>query len=161
MIAKTLLLIYLDEAEFFVERDFQTTPDDLFTQSIGGKARPAAQFMAEVGLFNSYVAAIIKDPTIPAPTPETEHAKLTKITTKDQAHKFVKRGFTSLRNAIQTLDEEALLKPVTAPWGEELALGAMILHAIGHTMYHDGQLNLVQLISGDDTFHWAESPELI
>lgn len=156
MSMQKLLLDFLDEVEYLVQKDVAATSEELFTSVPGGKARPATNYMTEVGAFNAYTARYVKDPeNTPhigiGPQPET-----TQVDSKRKASIMVTKGFKDLRKTIESMTDEELNQTVLAQWNEPITKAHYILHALGHAMYHDGQLNLTHLISGDDTLHWTD-----
>ncbi|MEZ5162652.1 MAG: hypothetical protein R2688_02665 [Fimbriimonadaceae bacterium] len=46
--------------------------------------------------------------------------------------------------------DELLNKPITAPFGMEMPVFAIAQIAVSHVWYHDGQLNYIQSLLGDD-----------
>jgi uncharacterized damage-inducible protein DinB len=42
------------------------------------------------------------------------------------------------------------------PWGATMSATEAIMLPANHMQYHDGQINYIQLLLGDTTFHWAE-----
>ena len=44
---------------------------------------------------------------------------------------------------LSSLDDAALARPVTTPWGKELSLGWIIWHVLEHEIHHRGELSLI------------------
>jgi uncharacterized damage-inducible protein DinB len=57
--------------------------------------------------------------------------------------------------AIDSLSDADLEGTITMPWGGMFAASEAILLPANHMVYHDGQINYIQLLLGDTRFHWA------
>ncbi|ARU40895.1 hypothetical protein CCB80_06940 [Armatimonadetes bacterium Uphvl-Ar1] len=155
MSTKQALLDFLDEVEYMIIKDIEASSEEFLIKTVGTTDRPPVQFLAEVGIFNSFTARYIQSPETIDPLTIESNAELEAVDTKRKANILVKKGFNDLRKAITNLEEADLTKTVTAQWGVPITIAHYILHALGHSMYHDGQLCQNQLIAGDDKLHWS------
>ncbi len=156
MSVKQLLIDYLDEVEYLVQKDVGATSEEMFSSTVGDKCRPATNYMTEVGVFNSYTAKYVKDPETTDQIGVGPKPELTQVDSKRKAAILVTKGFKDLRRTIESMTEEQLGETVLAQWNEPITKAHYIMHALGHAMYHDGQLTLTQMMSGDDTLHWTQ-----
>jgi len=148
-----MLKDFLQEVEHLANKDMDATPEEDFACCPGGKARPATNYMAEAGLFQTVIAEKLSNPDVEIDM-QPRYAVLEQITTKDQSREMFTKGCRDLEAAIDATDVADLDTPITAPWGMPTTKGKMILHGLAHSMYHLGQLNQLQLLKGDDGFHW-------
>ena len=137
-------------------KDLGWIPEDKLDVSPMAAAKtPKAMTIECAGLFKMLVA-LIDSADAKRPSPEERQAWYASFKTIDA----VKEEFTKTADAliakIEKLDPSALDREVTAPWGQPISLGGMLLLGISHTTYHDGQLNYIQTLYGDDKFHWME-----
>ena len=44
---------------------------------------------------------------------------------------------------LRDLDDAALARSITSPWGNELSLGWIIWHVLEHEIHHRGELSLI------------------
>ncbi|MFM9873094.1 MAG: hypothetical protein ACKVQS_06470 [Fimbriimonadaceae bacterium] len=156
MSVQKLLLDYLTQVEYMVTQDVENSSDEIFEQNLGGSARPATNYMTEAGFFCSYTARYIKDPE------NTEFLKAgpqpdkTEAGTKRKSNIFLIKGFKDLRRAIESMTDEELSEPITAPWLQQITKSHLVMHALGHANYHLGQLAMTQLIQGDQNLYWIK-----
>jgi hypothetical protein len=138
-------------------KDLEAMPQDVLDRSPGGTARTPFDYSYEIAIINKRLAARLRgeDPgawqfadvkwvTCPA-----------EFRDKDKMVSFVSESFNEIHRAWSAFDEANLEKPIVLPKGETTALelGAM---AFSHAVYHDGQLNYAQSMSGDDEMHWQD-----
>jgi hypothetical protein len=60
----------------------------------------------------------------------------------------------ALTGAIASASDDTLNQVVTPPWGMPAPLYICAQVAASHIWYHDGQLNYIQCLLGDDKVHW-------
>jgi|GEM_PF-3238368 len=156
MSVKQLLLDYLGEVEYLVQKDVEATSEELFEKTAGESCRPATNYMTEVGAFNAYTAKYVKDPEATGHIGVGPNPELTQVDSKRKAAIMVTKGFRDLRKTIESMTEEDLNQTVMAQWNEPITKAHYIMHALGHSMYHDGQLAFTQMLNGDKTLHWTD-----
>lgn len=142
--------------EIFV-LDLEAMPQDILGKSPGGIARTPFDYAYEIALINKRIAARLRGED-PGPWPFADVKWVTcaaEYCDKDKITAFVRESFEEVNQAWQAFDETQLETPIKLPKGETSALdlGAM---AFSHAVYHDGQLNYAQSISGDDEMHWQD-----
>ncbi|MFM9873093.1 MAG: DinB family protein [Fimbriimonadaceae bacterium] len=149
----TLMKDFLQEVEYLANKDMDATSEEDFACCPGGKARPATNYIAEAGLFNTVVSEVVTNPEN-AIDMQSRYEVLKEITTKDQSREMFTKGCRDLEAAIESTSAEDLATEVTAPWGMPSTKGKLLMWGINHSMYHLGQLNQLQLIKGDEDVHW-------
>jgi hypothetical protein len=142
--------------ESFV-RDIEAMPQHILEKSPGGVARTPLDYAYEIALINKRIAARLRNED-PGPWPFTDVKWVTcapEYCDKEKMTNFVRDSFDEVAKAWDAFDETQLETPIKLPSGETnaLDLGAMVF---SHAVYHDGQLNYAQSISGDDEMHWQD-----
>lgn len=140
-------------AEMYI-KDLGFIPKDKLAVSPMGKARPALEFTAECAGFNFFVAALALGAPKGVPSDDERKAFYASIDTLEKATTTLQASVDQLTSALSGVSEEALFEPATAPWGEETTLYRLADITATHMAYHDGQLNYIQALYGDDSSHW-------
>ncbi|MBA4292927.1 hypothetical protein C0431_08125 [bacterium] len=157
MSTRQLLLDFHAHVETSVLQDVENSSDQLFAESVGSQARPATNYMTEAGLFLSYAARYVANPD------EVELLKMgpdpekTQADSRRQSQIILKKGFRDIRKTIEALPEEQFSEMIMPMWKKEITKGHFLLYALAHALYHDGQLALTQLMSGDQEIHWIKA----
>jgi hypothetical protein len=120
-----------------------------------GKARSVADFTAECIAFNLAVADAVNGGEARFHTPEEEQAARAKYSDRSALQEGIKSSAKTLIEAIDSKGEESLAREVMAPWGEPTTVGRLVHASASHVIYHDGQLNYIQTLFGDDKNHWG------
>jgi DinB family protein len=127
-------------------------PDDRLHWSPGGEAPSPLQLAEKTAVFLQAFAHVLQHGTWPqglsfssGPPADREAAKAA-----------LEGAFASLRQVIVNLSEADLAAPITLEWGRapdgvvlELPLREMVAATPSVIGYHQGQLNLLQVIWGD------------
>jgi hypothetical protein len=140
----------------FYLKDLEYIPEDKFDVSPMGAAKTAKEMTLECVGLNKILVKMIDGQTAAHPTPEERKAWYAMFRTPDAVKVEFKASMNNLIAKVEKLEDADLDRIVTAPWGQPLPLGAMLLMGVSHTTYHDGQLNYIQALYGDDKFHWME-----
>lgn len=77
-----------------------------------------------------------------------EHIK--DMDTLEKAVEGLRRDTQLFVDAVLRIRDEELNDPVKLPWGN-YSLADCTMHALWHMSYHEGQLNYIQLLYGDDS----------
>jgi uncharacterized damage-inducible protein DinB len=146
----------LTQAKDMYLKDIGYIPADKLDVSPMAQAKTAKAMTVEcAGLFRG-LTSVVSGTDFKRPTPEDRAAYLAKFKTTDEAKAEFAAAADALLAAIGAMDVSELDREVTAPWGAKVPLGTMLFMAISHTSYHDGQLNYIQTLYGDNAFHWME-----
>lgn len=156
MTVQKLLLDYLSQVEHMVTKEVENSSDELFEKSLGGATRPATNYMTEAGFFCSYAARYIKDPINTELIKAGPQPDKTEAGTKRKSNILLLKGFKDLRRAIESMNDMELGQTITAPWGQEITKSHLVMHALGHANYHNGQLAITQLMEGDQNLYWIK-----
>ncbi len=74
---------------------------------------------------------------------------------------WLKKGQRTLRDSVASLDDdEELLRPRPANWGQEYDTRWLISVMVQHDLYHGGEINHIRALrQGDDRWPWHEEKE--
>jgi len=124
--------------------------------SPGGSARPALHIVAECAAVNGMVAHYLRTGT-PAPRPPREErdAHWKSLDTLEKALAYLDEETNNLLGALDALDEDTLGDVSDQPLGRPMSRFAVAELPAVHMAYHDGQLNYLQTLHGDDQMHWG------
>jgi len=118
-------------------------------------AKTAAQILAEIAESNSRIAASIRGEK-PGPAEEAFAKRVEQASTVEALGQLVLESARAVCQAIDSHSDADLEERITMPWGAVFPLAEAVLLPASHMNYHDGQINYIQLLLGDDKFHWAE-----
>jgi uncharacterized damage-inducible protein DinB len=137
----------------FFLKDLENLPEDVFSRSLGGKARTVADIVHEVNLTNDALRlSLLGAPVFDWPkgwvlAPEAVRAK-----------DIVIQSFrTSSEQVIQTVAQMSLedLEATIQTDYEEATRAEHCRSMMVHLWYHSGQLNFIQTLLGDEASHWS------
>jgi len=134
-------------------QDADAISDDKFAVSPGGTARSAADFTYECTILNHRFAGILRGETPAASKNDGWLTATGEATVKSTALAAFKVSSDDLLAAFDLLKDEELDKLVPG-LGGPIPAYAFALFAGAHVNYHDGQLNYIQALNGDDEMHW-------
>jgi hypothetical protein len=141
--------------DFYV-KDLNYIPADKFDASPMGAAKTAKDMTLECAGLNRILVKLIAGEEAKHPSPEDRKASYASFKTAEDVKGEFSSSFDELIAKVEKLEPAQLDREITAPWGQTLPLGAMLLMGVSHVTYHDGQLNYIQSLYGDDKFHWME-----
>lgn len=116
-------------------------------------APSAVSIVAHCAAANLFFAAVIGSLPLPYRTEDERRQAIASCTTLEQAESFLNRSVTAFCDALVALPEGRLAEQVAMPWGERMPLYAGLWQATQHMLYHEGQINYIQLLLGDDEHH--------
>lgn len=135
--------------------DIHAIPQDKLTWSPGGVARPANALIVEVAGLCRYTAAILRgDEPGEIPSEEQIQAIVNSTTTHAALAKALGDASAELTTALSNATNETLNKTVTPPWKLDCTVYMLAQITASHIWYHDGQLNYIQALLGDEKVHW-------
>ncbi len=134
--------------------DINAIPDDKWTATFGGCTRPASVLTADALSLIGYTTGVLTGST-EGGSEEEQMAKLTEAcATKESACATFSALSAGFSEALAGASDEALLAVITTPFGMTMPLYAVAQIAVSHIWYHDGQLNYIQCLLGDEKVHW-------
>lgn len=130
--------------------DINAVPDDKWTATFGGCTRPASELTADaVGLL-VWTTDVMKGNKEAAYDESVKDA----CSTKAGAAAKMKSAAEAFNSALAACSDEALSEVITPPWQMAAPLFMLAQIAVSHVWYHDGQLNYIHCLLGDDKVHW-------
>ncbi|HZH97719.1 MAG TPA: DinB family protein [Fimbriimonadaceae bacterium] len=135
-------------------KDIRAIPADKWTSSFGGCTRPANELVADaIWLLNWCTGALRGEATA---TEENDGMKqiAAQLTDADTACAQLGEAAQAFAAALKAADDDRLNSMVTAPWQMSAPLFMLAQIAVSHIWYHDGQLNYIQCLLGDEKVHW-------
>jgi hypothetical protein len=133
--------------------DIKAIPEDKWTATFGGCTRPANEIVADTINLLYWTTAALKSED--ADVSEEYMKDLgAKINTKEAAIATFTSACEDFEAALRNATNERLTTVVTPPWQMPAPLFMLCQIAVSHIWYHDGQLNYIQCLLGDEKIHW-------
>lgn len=133
--------------------DIEAIPEDQWTKSFGGVTRGAGDLTADTIALLEWTTEAIKGNVLLME--EGSHQQYAgDCSTKAGATALLSKSVEKFQAALNSASDETLNSTVMAPWGMETPVFMMAQIAVSHVWYHDGQLNYVQCLLGDEKVHW-------
>jgi len=151
---KDYLISALNVQHTRLVNDFKALPDEAKAKSHGGCARTPLSFLVECAALNMFIADILEKGDGKRLTDEEEAALYKRMDTAEKALAMLDDSVAKLRAAYDALDENTLGDITDKPFGRPMQKFGPACLPINHMMYHDGQLNFLQTLYGDDKIHW-------
>lgn len=136
--------------------DLKHMPEGCFNESHGGKARTVADIVAEVSGLNMMVVGILNGATPAMPSDEERAAYTASLNNAEACINAIRSSGEAIAQAIKDTSEATFAEMTTAPWGMSLTKYQFANIVVNNMWYHDGQLNYLQSLHGDDQVHWME-----
>ena len=129
-----------------------TAPDKLDWQpSVAGSA-PTRSVLEQIGeciAVNRFMAAMLRGEDVKPPAGGFTHSG---FSSSQDAQEQLIASATELANAIRALDDDGLNRAFQMRRGPTSGKNLMMM-AYRNMAYHGGQINLIQLLTGDEEFH--------
>jgi hypothetical protein len=151
---RTSLSNWLTALESMTMKDIDATPEGKWNESMGGCARPAGHLIADAASDLGWTVAALRGQ-------EADYSALydgleVDCETREGAKACLGRTCEEFRTALLAASDDRLASEVMAPW-QMMTPVVMLSHiAVSHLWYHDGQINYIQCLLGDDKVHWME-----
>ena len=150
--AKEIAVKYLKNAYWRFRVDLLAIPEEAIFRSFGGVSRSVADLVFETNQVDKHICQGVRgevqfewvDGWLKAPDSRK---------TKDD----VVAAFTASSEQVIKTFEDMSLEELEAPYEDDGKMTTRIERCrfiTFHTDYHSGQLNFIQSLLGDDTFHW-------
>ena len=133
--------------------DIKAIPDDKWTVSFGGCTRPANELTADAMGLVVFCTKHLKGED-PGDYMEAMTCMSGEIATKDAAIAKVQAICGAFCEAVASASDETLNREIMPPWQMPTSLYSLSQMAASHIWYHDGQLNYIQCLLGDEKVHW-------
>ncbi len=152
---KEHLRTFTERAYRLLVNDLNALAQERHHASPGGCARSALNIVAECAMVNQYIAEYLTTGKAERPSPEQRAAHLASFDTSEKALAYLEKATQQLLEAIGALDEAMLGDVSDQPLRRPMSRFAVAELPAVHMSYHDGQLNYIQTLHGDDQMHWG------
>ena len=132
--------------------DINAIPDDKWTATIGGCARPANDLLADVVTNLLWTTATVNGEESDAYNKMGELG--VEFADKQVAVAAFAAASAALGDAVSAASDEALNRTAMAPWQMPTPVFTLATISVNHIWYHDGQFNFIQSLLGDEKVHW-------
>lgn len=152
--ARAFLSTWLGNLTNMYLADINAIPDDKWTATFGGCTRPASVLTADALSFIAYTTGALTGSTEGGSEQEMMAKLTTACATKESACATFSELSAGFSKAFAAASDEALLAEIHTPFGMTMPLFAVAQIAVSHLCNHDGQLNYIQCLLGDEKIHW-------
>lgn len=135
-------------------KDIQAIPDEKWTATMGGCARPSNALLADTVTMLNWVTETVHGKESKAY--ESMDSLAAEFANKETAIAKFNEASAALVAAVKEASDERLNSTVMAPWQMPTPIFMLAHIAVSHIWYHDGQFNYVHCLLGDDKVHWME-----
>ena len=135
-------------------KDLMALPKELHDKSFAGCAKSPLYMIVECAWVNGWIQEVLEGGPATRLTDEEEAALFGAVDTTEKALGMLEESVTKLSAVYESLDENTLGDMTDKPFGRPVPLFQPASLPINHMMYHDGQLNYIQQLHGDDKIHW-------
>jgi len=132
--------------------DITAIPDDKWTATFGGCSKPAGALVADTVTNLLWTTAVLKGEESNAYNEMGDLAS--KYADKSVAIAELNAASAGFAAALTSASDEILNSVVMAPWQMPMPVFILATISVNHIWYHDGQLNYVQTLIGDEQVHW-------
>jgi hypothetical protein len=151
---KDHLIEFNERVKGFLVKDLDAVTEEDSSDCPGGCARPPLQFVAECAGLNGMIADLLAMGEMKRLPPEERKAHLASFDTREKAISYLDEQTARLVAAIREFDEDKLGETTDALFGRPSTWFSIAEFPAIHMMYHDGQLNYLHTLKGDDKIHW-------
>lgn len=138
-------------------KDIRAIPADKWAATHGGCTKSALQVTVEtISLLDWTTEALRGNASLADDTHKMAGLKA-ECASQDAAIARLKGAAAGFAVALSDASDEALNAIVTPPWRMDAPLFMIAQIAASHIWYHDGQLNYIQSLLGDDQIHWMDA----
>lgn len=152
--ARAYLTGWLNGLQGMYLADINAIPEDQWNATHGGCTRSASDLTADAISLFGWTTAAMQGNAPDASEGDMMAALKAECSTKAGASACLKKHVEEFTAALAACSEEKLQTPIMAPWGMESPLFGLAQVAVSHLWYHDGQLNYIQCLLGDEKVHW-------
>ena len=152
--ARGYLVGWLKGVSGMFTADINAIPAGEWAKPQGGCTRPANELAADAISLLIWTTEALKGNVLPSD--EGAFMKQLAADCETQAGAVAKlaEATDNLASALAGASDETLNTTINAPWGMPAPLFLLAQIAVSHIWYHDGQLNYIQCLHGDDKIHW-------
>jgi hypothetical protein len=155
--AKGYLASWLGALVDMTSKDIRAIPADKWKATFGGCTRAADEVMADTIWMLEWCTGALKGQAETTPDEVGSISALKdELVDSEAAVARLTAAANAFSEALRAASDDALNEVVTPPWQMPAPLFMLANIAVSHVWYHDGQLNYIQALLGDDKIHWME-----
>lgn len=137
-------------------KDVRALPADKHAACPGGCAKSPLYMIAECATVNMLAANYLTTGEQPTrPSPDERDTLLKAYTDTEKTLAFLEESVVKYREAVDGFDATRFGERNDAFFGRPMTNFGIAELAGVHMMYHDGQLNSIQMLLGDNENHWG------
>lgn len=133
-------------------KDLAAMPEEEAAKEAHRGFRPAIKTVAHCAMIYKAASSLLKTGGMPEVSDEQRTAFVESAVSREKALEIFRGATQDLLEAVDAFPAERWGDPVEGFFGPTMLSAASI--AVIHTMYHDGQLNHLHLLQGDNEMHW-------
>ena len=152
--ARGYLIGWLKGVTGMFAADINAIPDEKWTANFGGCTRPCNELTADAVSLLIWCTEALKGNSVADPEGAHMKALTAEFSTKGAAIARLNEASDALGHALGAASDETLNSVITPHWQMPAPLYVLAQITVSHIWYHDGQLNYVQCLLGDDKIHW-------
>lgn len=154
--ARGYLANWLGALNNMYSADVNAIPEDKWKGNFGGCTRTAGDLTADaISLLEWTTMALQGDPPAGDGYEGYMSGLKNECSTRSGAIGKLQSASDAFNAALKNASDETLNKVVTTPFGMQMPLYMVAQIAVSHVWYHDGQLNYIHCLMGDDKVHWT------
>ena len=154
--ARSYLAGWLNALVGMYTADVNAIPEEKWTATHGGCTRPASELTADALSLLIWMTDALKG-NVRTDSEEDVMEKINHLcATRESSLAALNDVVGNFQGALMGASDEDLNKKIMAPFGMEMPVFMLAQVAVNHLWYHDGQLNYIQCLLGDDKVHWME-----
>ena len=132
--------------------DINAIPDDQWSKNQGGCTRPAGALLADTITNLIWTTETMNGEESSAYN--NMESLAVECADKSVAISKLNEATAAFAASLAAASEERLNSVVMAPWQMPTPMFMLATIAVNHIWYHDGQLNYLQCMLGDEKVHW-------
>jgi hypothetical protein len=152
--AKGYLSGWLQGLKDMYTADVRAIPEDKWNATFGGCTRPASELTADALGLLDWTSYRLRGEAAEDWQNVNKPAIAAKCSTRDGALECLNDCVSRFSESFKDANPANLNQSIQTPWGMETPLFMVAQIAVSHLWYHDGQLNYIQALLGDDKVHW-------
>lgn len=138
-------------------KDLEALSQNQYETPYQASTRSACDLTAEVTDACLQAAAMLRGEKPELPSEEKTQQRARELALKSDGILAMKSAGQQLAETIAAVPEEVMTAKFQMPWGEELTGYQLANLTVNHILYHDGQLNFLQCLHGDQQMHWFDA----
>ncbi|MEP6755682.1 MAG: DinB family protein [Chthonomonadales bacterium] len=146
---------FLDRWKTRLVQDLNAIPEDKLNEGLGANSRTALNIAAECGAINQVWIGFFETGFVTFMATEDEPAFYAKYNTRKLVLGLIEETCLRLTELFMALDPAKFAETTDAFRGRTMTYLQLAEFPTVHMCYHDGQLNYIQTLLGDDAIHWG------